>query len=163
VITGLRKWGLTNGTAGALILADTLTGRHNPWAGVFDSNRKISAGASAGAAAPAAQPAPPAQPAGAEDSQAAVAALRPGAGAVVEIDGRPTAVFATASGDLLAVSAVCTHLGCTVEFNPDEATWDCPCHGSRFASDGKVIQGPAAVNLEPRRAPSRPARDAQPG
>jgi glycine/D-amino acid oxidase-like deaminating enzyme len=163
VITGLRKWGLTNGTAGALILADTLTGRHNPWAAVFDSNRKISAGASAGAAAPTAQPAPPAQPTGAEDSQAAVAALRPGVGAVIEVDGRPTAVFATASGDLLAVSAVCTHLGCTVEFNPDEATWDCPCHGSRFASDGKVIQGPAAVNLEPRRAPSRPARDAQPG
>ena len=98
-----------------------------------------------------------------EDGQDAVAALRPGEGAVVEIDGRPTAVYATASGDFLAVSAVCTHLGCTVEFNPDEATWDCPCHGSRFASDGRVIQGPAAVDLERRPAPSRPARDAQPG
>ena len=164
VITGLRKWGLTNGTAGALILADTLSGRHNPWAVVFDSNRKIAAGASAGEAGAQtfqpAQPAPPEQP---EDNQAAVAALRAGEGIVVELGGQPTAVYAAASGELRAVSAVCTHLGCTVEFNPDEATWDCPCHGSRFATDGKVIQGPAAVNLERKPSPSRQAQDAQPG
>lgn len=166
VITGLRKWGLTNGTAGALILADTLSGRHNPWAAVFDSTRTMSSGRAGGPrtgpAAPT-EPAPPEQPeqpapteqsaqpqAGARDT---AAALRPGEGAVVDVDGRPTAVYATETGDLLAVSATCTHLGCTVEFNPDDATWDCPCHGSRFASDGKVIQGPAAEDLPPRPLP----------
>ncbi|AXJ10999.1 FAD-dependent oxidoreductase [Arthrobacter sp. PM3] len=151
IITGLRKWGLTNGTAGALILADTLSGRHNPWAAVFDSTRTMPAGP-AGSTRPG--PAAPEEPEQPEQPQAnareTADALRPGEGAVVEVDGRPTAVFATETGDLLAVSAICTHLGCTVEFNPDDATWDCPCHGSRFAVDGTVIQGPAAEDL-PRR------------
>ena len=86
-----------------------------------------------------------------------MAGLLPGEGTVMEIDGQKTAVYADAAGDFHAVSAICTHLGCTVEFNADDSTWDCPCHGSRFAADGAVIQGPAAANLEPRPAPSRTA------
>jgi glycine/D-amino acid oxidase-like deaminating enzyme/Rieske Fe-S protein len=154
VITGLRKWGLTNGTAGALILADTLSGRHNPWAGVFDSTRTMPAGPADSTRPGLAAPEEPEQLEQLEQSaqpqasaRETAAALRPGEGAVVYVDGRPTAVYATETGDLLAVSAICTHLGCTVEFNPDDTTWDCPCHGSRFAGDGKVIQGPAAEDL----------------
>ena len=149
VITGLRKWGLTNGTAAALVLADTLSGRHNPWAAVFDTNRATADGR-AGGSGPQPQHAP-------LPDQATVAGLRPGDGAVVEIDGEMTAVYADPAGDLLAVSAICTHLGCTVAFNAEDSTWDCPCHGSRFAVDGTVIQGPAAANLAPRPAPSRTA------
>ncbi|WP_223986805.1 FAD-dependent oxidoreductase [Arthrobacter sp. NicSoilB8] len=168
VITGLRKWGLTNGTAGALILADTLSGRHNPWAAVFDTSRISPAGRAgregqrlepAEAAQPETVPAEtseqPEQPA--QTEQTALAGLRPGEGTVVEIGGHKTAVYADDAGDLHAVSAICTHLGCTVEFNADDVTWDCPCHGSRFAADGAVIQGPAAEDLGPRPLPSRPA------
>ena len=160
VITGLRKWGLTNGTAGALILADTLSGRHNPWAAVFDTNRTPPAGRASGERSQPKQ-VEPEQAAKREEreqrEQSALASLRPGEGTVVEIGGHKTAVYADAAADLHAVSAICTHLGCTVEFNADDATWDCPCHGSRFAADGTVIQGPAAKNLEPRPSPSRPA------
>jgi Rieske Fe-S protein len=158
VITGLRKWGLTNGTAGALILADTLSGRHNPWAAVFDSNRRApastlrAAGPAGGAGVP---PAGPAKPEPRE--QAGVAGLRPGEGIVVDVDGAATAVYAAEFGKLHAVSAICTHLGCTVEFNAEDTTWDCPCHGSRFATDGTVIQGPATENLAAGPSPSRPA------
>jgi glycine/D-amino acid oxidase-like deaminating enzyme/nitrite reductase/ring-hydroxylating ferredoxin subunit len=155
VITGLRKWGLTNGTAAALILADTLVGRHNPWAAVFDTNRTSAAGQAGGARQHPDQPPQPEQLE--QPDQPTVAGLRPGEGAVVEIDGEMTAVYANPAGDLLAVSAICTHLGCTVGFNADDSTWDCPCHGSRFAADGTVIQGPAAVNLAPRPAPARAA------
>ncbi|WP_427007828.1 Rieske 2Fe-2S domain-containing protein [Pseudarthrobacter sp. H2] len=142
VITGLRKWGLSNGTAGALILADALCGRENPWARVFDSRRDTpvpSAARSVEGRFPRVVTAMPA----------------PGEGAVVELDGEKIAVYAEPAGQLRAYSAICTHLGCTVEFNPAEVTWDCPCHGSRFSTDGSVIQGPATRHLAPRPAPVR--------
>jgi len=47
------------------------------------------------------------------------------------------------------LSAVCPHLGCVVAWNATEATWDCPCHGSRFSDKGKVYQGPANTDLTP--------------
>ena len=54
------------------------------------------------------------------------------------------AAFRDNSGELHIYSAVCTHLGCIVTWNPVEKSFDCPCHGSRFsASSGKVINGPA--------------------
>ncbi|WP_427131984.1 FAD-dependent oxidoreductase [Pseudarthrobacter sp. S9] len=159
VITGLRKWGLTNGTAAALILTDTLCGRYNPWAAVFNSNRIAPAGrAPQSAEQPGAQEAAiAAAPIGEVAGQQSIAGLRPGDGTVVEIDGEKTAVYADPAGQLHAVSAICTHLGCTIEFNADDVTWDCPCHGSRFSTDGAVIQGPATRNLAPRPAPSVPA------
>jgi Rieske Fe-S protein len=46
------------------------------------------------------------------------------------------------------VSPTCTHLWCRVGWNPAERSWDCPCHGSRFAPDGTVIEGPAVTDLE---------------
>ncbi|HKO18221.1 MAG TPA: Rieske 2Fe-2S domain-containing protein, partial [Acidobacteriaceae bacterium] len=59
------------------------------------------------------------------------------------------AVYRDDAGALHACSAVCTHLGCVVAWNPTEKSWDCPCHGSRFSPEGKVLNGPAAANLEP--------------
>ncbi|WP_082699400.1 FAD-dependent oxidoreductase [Arthrobacter sp. EPSL27] len=151
VITGLRKWGLTNGTAAALILRDTLCGGDNPWAAVFDSTRSSPAGL--GVAAPAAAGTaeqPPAEP-----GEAVPGDVAPGEGKVVDVQGAKVAVYASPGGHVQSVSAVCTHLGCTVEFNPADVTWDCPCHGSRFSTDGTVIQGPATRNL-----PAAPAPDA---
>ncbi|HEX3732591.1 MAG TPA: FAD-dependent oxidoreductase [Mycobacteriales bacterium] len=71
----------------------------------------------------------------------------PGAGAVVGPRGSKCAVYRDSSGQTQVLSASCTHLGCTVAFNDLERTWDCPCHGSRFAVDGSVLQGPATEPL----------------
>jgi Rieske Fe-S protein len=65
---------------------------------------------------------------------------------IVEVDGRAAGLYRS-GGKLCAVSAVCTHMGCHVGWNPVDRTWDCPCHGSRFAEDGAVIQGPATEPL----------------
>jgi Rieske Fe-S protein len=73
--------------------------------------------------------------------------LEVGEGKVFSIDGKDVAVSRSSSG-LRAVSATCTHLGCRVSWNTAESTWDCPCHGSRFASDGGVLHGPALTALE---------------
>ncbi|MDQ0769022.1 glycine/D-amino acid oxidase-like deaminating enzyme/nitrite reductase/ring-hydroxylating ferredoxin subunit [Pseudarthrobacter defluvii] len=157
VITGLRKWGLTNGTAAALMLADLLNGTRNEWAALFDSNRAPSpATAAAGAPAVPAAQGPGAngtEEAAKADSPRRVAELGLGDGAVIETDGTSTACYRDPAGDMHAVSATCTHLGCTVGFNRGDRTWDCPCHGSRFDVDGRVIQGPATGNLPPRPIP----------
>ncbi|HBH59066.1 MAG TPA: FAD-dependent oxidoreductase, partial [Arthrobacter bacterium] len=79
--------------------------------------------------------------------------LSPGEGTVIKVNGENTAVYKDADGQVHAVSATCTHMGCTVGFNAADATWDCPCHGSRFTTDGTVIQGPAAKNLPPAPVP----------
>lgn len=152
VITGLRKWGLSNGTAAALILADTLSGRENPWASAFNSNR-ITPAASAGRFVKENVRAVASVMAGKLRGWRGHTDLSAGEGTVIKVKGESTAVYKDADGEIHAVSATCTHLGCTVGFNAAEATWDCPCHGSRFAIHGTVIQGPATKNLPPAPTP----------
>jgi nitrite reductase/ring-hydroxylating ferredoxin subunit len=66
------------------------------------------------------------------------------------LDGEKVAAYQDDDGRLHAVSGRCTHLGCLVAWNTAERTWDCPCHGSRYTCEGKVIQGPAVDDLAPR-------------
>jgi nitrite reductase/ring-hydroxylating ferredoxin subunit len=75
--------------------------------------------------------------------------LAPGEGGVIERRGEKLAVFVDKKGEQHLFSARCTHLGCTVGWNPAETTFDCPCHGSRFGPDGEVVNGPAARPLPP--------------
>jgi Rieske Fe-S protein len=76
--------------------------------------------------------------------------LSPGQGKVTE---QHVALSRDEQGKLHAVSSVCTHMGCDVEWNGADKTWDCPCHGSRFAPDGKVLRGPAQRPLPPADTP----------
>jgi len=75
--------------------------------------------------------------------------LRPGSGGVVLAGGTSVAAFLDEQGVLHASSPRCTHMGCTVDWNEAERTWDCPCHGSRYDLDGHVIHGPATKDLDP--------------
>lgn len=150
VATGFNKWGMTNGAAAARILTDLVTGADNPWAEVFDASRTGSLITSSALYKENANSVgkhligdrlrhlrPPTA-----DS------LAPGEGGIVELDGHKVAAFRDDDGGFHAVSPVCTHVGCLVAFNPAERTWDCPCHGSRFTTDGHVLEGPALKDLE---------------
>jgi Rieske Fe-S protein len=74
--------------------------------------------------------------------------LAPGEGDIVSVEGEKVASYRDDDGSLVAVSARCTHLGCQVNWNAAERSWDCPCHGSRFAPGGEVLHGPAVHGLE---------------
>ncbi|MEX1208458.1 MAG: CDGSH iron-sulfur domain-containing protein [Acidimicrobiia bacterium] len=75
--------------------------------------------------------------------------LEPGDGGVIDQDGQPVAAYMDPEGTLHLMSARCTHLGCTVAWNPSEGSFDCPCHGSRFGTNGEVLEGPAPRPLDP--------------
>jgi len=72
-----------------------------------------------------------------------------GEGGIVTTGDHKVAVYRGDDGKLTTLSATCTHLGCTVRWNPAEGSWDCPCHGSRFAPTGEVVNGPADKPLPP--------------
>jgi Rieske Fe-S protein len=78
-----------------------------------------------------------------------VTELDRGEGGIIERGGEKFAAFVDQSGELHLLSARCTHMGCTVGWNPGEKTFDCPCHGSRFSATGEVVNGPAARPLPP--------------
>ncbi len=72
-----------------------------------------------------------------------------GEGKILQLGGKKLAVYRDKKGGVKKMSAVCTHMGCLVRWNQAEATWDCPCHGSRFDPKGKVLAGPAETPLSP--------------
>jgi Rieske Fe-S protein len=75
--------------------------------------------------------------------------LQPGEGRIERHGLHEVAVSRDANGTLHHRSAACSHMGCIVAWNPTETSWDCPCHGSRFALDGSVLHGPATQPLKP--------------
>jgi nucleotide-binding universal stress UspA family protein/nitrite reductase/ring-hydroxylating ferredoxin subunit len=79
--------------------------------------------------------------------------ILPGEGAVVSVDGKKVAAYRQPGGAVVMLSPRCRHRGCTVGWNEVASTWDCPCHGSRYDAQGKVIQGPAAHDLNPAGSP----------
>ena len=78
-----------------------------------------------------------------------LAELAPGEGALIVEGGHRLAAYRDESGQAFVLSPRCTHMGCTVGWNDSDKSWDCPCHGSRYDHAGKVIQGPAKVDLPP--------------
>lgn len=72
-----------------------------------------------------------------------------GEGKIVEYNGEKVGVYKDDDGNIFAVDVRCTHMGCQLDWNGDEKTWDCPCHGSRFSYKGELIDNPARHNLKP--------------
>jgi glycine/D-amino acid oxidase-like deaminating enzyme/nitrite reductase/ring-hydroxylating ferredoxin subunit len=150
---GHQKWGMTNGTAGARVVADLIAGRENEHAELFDPNRVTVRSAPQLARAQlwvgAHLVGDRLTPAEASSSQEVPA----GEARVVRSGLHKVGVHRDDDGELHAVSLRCTHLGCLVHWNGAERSWDCPCHGSRFGIDGEVLAGPASKPLERREAP----------
>ncbi|HYE27160.1 MAG TPA: FAD-dependent oxidoreductase [Allosphingosinicella sp.] len=149
VHTGDSGQGITNGVAGSLTIAPLVLGQESRYESLFDPARKP-AGAiesiaefvrgQVGAAKTLAEHLGP----GELDS---VRELKPGEGGIIRHGLHKVAVYRGLDGKLIKRSATCTHLGCVVHWNGFERCWDCPCHGSQFAPDGSVLNGPAVQPL----------------
>lgn len=147
VATGFGKWGMTGSMVAAMVLAPLLCGEAPPFGGLFSPSRftpAASAGAFAHDAAHAVRDLSR-QWFGA--ARAAADALPLGHGGVVEVEGEKVGAYRAPGGEFYFVSTRCPHLGCQLEWNPDEKSWDCPCHGSRFDFRGQLLDGPAQRSI----------------
>lgn len=106
VATGFNKWGMTSSMVAAMILADLVQGKENPYRDVFSPSRTI---------------------------------LRP----QLFVNSLEATVNL-----LTPAKPRCPHLGCALKWNPQERSWDCPCHGSRFSEGGSLLDNPATGDLK---------------
>jgi glycine/D-amino acid oxidase-like deaminating enzyme/nitrite reductase/ring-hydroxylating ferredoxin subunit len=151
VATGYAGNGITYGTLAAMMFADHVMGRRNPYADLYDATRvKPLASAYDYVAENVLFPAHLVKDrlTNANADVTSIDGLRPGEGGIFAGEQGKIAVCRDAKGELHAVSPVCTHLACDVAWNSAEQSWDCPCHGSRFTPDGKVVNGPAVSDLQ---------------
>jgi Rieske Fe-S protein len=130
-----------------MLLADTITGKETAWAEVYDLERGALRASSVGSFVRENTNIAARQVIGQLQHRSShLDDIPAGAGAILSLDGEDVAVSRQADG-FHAVSATCTHMGCLVSWNTAESTWDCPCHGSRFTVDGRVLHGPALHDL----------------
>lgn len=146
VATGFQKWGMTSSMAAAMLLRDRICGKENPWAEVFDPGR-FDEKTLTGLAQESGQAVKGLAKQLFQIPAEAARELPPGHGGVVFWKGKKLGVYKDESGALWPVDIRCPHLGCQLEWNPDEHSWDCPCHGSRFDCRGKLISGPAQEDI----------------
>jgi glycine/D-amino acid oxidase-like deaminating enzyme/nitrite reductase/ring-hydroxylating ferredoxin subunit len=149
VSTGYAGNGLTFGTLGGVMARDAVLDERNPWQEILDPGRKnLTGGLGTLVRENLDYPYHLVIDRLREDRTAGPESVAAGDGHVIRQGKRHVACHRTAEGALMMLDAVCTHMGCLVRFNKAEQTWDCPCHGSRFATDGAVIGGPAEEPLE---------------
>ena len=149
IATGDSGNGMTHGTVAGILITDLVMGRDNMWTKLYDPSRKSLRSAGEFLR---------------ENLNVAVQyvkdyvspgevqtpdEIRPGSGAVMRDGAKKIACYKDDTGAVHMRSAICTHLYCIVDWNDTEKTWDCPCHGSRFDAYGKVVNGPAIVDLPP--------------
>lgn len=158
VVAGFRKWGMAHAAFAGKLLADVMEGREHPQAGLYDPLRLNLRATLPEAVKENVDVAKHfvLDRVRSQSDRVLPEELAPGEGGLVEADGETVAAYRDETGELSCVRAVCTHMGCLVAFNGAERSWDCPCHGSRFDTLGRVLQGPATKDLERVEAPQRP-------
>ena len=148
VATGFRKWGMTNSLVAANIIRDMIVGQENEYCRLFHPQRFKWKASSKNVI---------------KDSKVTFKGIiiknirlpkkfmehiKVGHGGIINYAGMRIGVYKKSADEIYMVKANCTHLGCALEWNSTDLTWDCPCHGSRFTFKGDVIEGPAIDPLD---------------
>ena len=146
--TGFNKWGMTSSHVAARIVSDIILEKQNPYAEIFEATRmhlivnkeevkNMVVDTTKGLVVERFQ-----------KETLTIEDIANGDGGIVEIEGKKVGVYKDEQGEIYAVKPVCTHLGCVLNWNGADKTWDCPCHGSRFGYDGQNVYEPANKRLE---------------
>jgi glycine/D-amino acid oxidase-like deaminating enzyme/nitrite reductase/ring-hydroxylating ferredoxin subunit len=142
VATGFSKWGMTNSTVSAIVIRDLITKGENAWTEAYTPQRftpsvsyKTFATQNANVAKELFKHKFEALPETVE--------LQNGEAKVIRHGGHRIGAYKDENGKLHVIDTTCTHMGCELEWNSAEKSWDCPCHGSRFSYTGDIVEGPA--------------------
>ncbi|RNC29017.1 MAG: Gamma-glutamylputrescine oxidoreductase [Candidatus Dichloromethanomonas elyunquensis] len=146
IATGYGKWGMTNSIASAMILRDLIIKRFSPWQDVYNPSRQATA-ASAKTFIIENLNVAKELIGGKIFSLPQDIDIQFGEGKVIEANGERAGAYRDEEGTLHVVNTTCTHMGCELNWNSAEKSWDCPCHGSRFTYLGDIIDGPAVKPL----------------
>jgi Rieske Fe-S protein len=146
--TGDSGMGMTHGTLAGMILSDLVLGRESSWSELYDP-RRTRMGALREFARENLNVARQYMSLVSPGEVESVGEIAPGSGAIVRRGLQMVAAYRDPQGMVHERSALCTHLGCVVQWNSMEKSWDCPCHGSRFDALGSVLHGPAVSDLRP--------------
>lgn len=148
VATGYRKWGMTNSHVAAQLISDLIIEKDNPYKELFaparfkanpsvkkfiKENLNVASHLITGKL---------------EVPDKELKDIKAGEGAAISIKGKRAGAYKTEEGQLFIIDTTCTHMGCEVNWNSGDKTWDCPCHGSRFTYTGEVLEGPAERPLK---------------
>ena len=148
VATGFKKWGISSSYVAGKLITDKIFGRENPYEEIFKATRL--------------EPIKNHEELGnmikesmyslvinkLKEAPDSLLDVKINEGKIIELEGKKVGVYRDEQGECFFIKPTCSHLGCELSFNNLEKTWDCPCHGSRYTYDGKVICEPAIKDLE---------------
>lgn len=148
LLSGFGKWGMTGAMTGARIVRDSITGREEPYRGLFSPVRFRLPREAGGIAANSRKAVTSLAGRILKHPEGEAQALEEGQAGIIRYEGRKWGAYREPGGTVCLVSNRCPHLGCGLEWNPEEKSWDCPCHGSRFDYRGRLLDNPAQKEAE---------------
>lgn len=148
VATGFRKWGMTSGTLSALMIRDRIMERSNVYEELFSPTRSLTMKGLGTIIKDNLDVAKHLVEGKLELVRKRPEEVAKDEGSVVTHNGQRAGAYRDNEGKLYLVNTTCTHMGCEVEWNSGDRSWDCPCHGSRFSYTGEVLEGPAEKPLQ---------------
>jgi Rieske Fe-S protein len=147
IATGDSGNGMTHGTIAGMLIRDLVMGKENKWEKLYDPSR-ITLKATGDFLQEVGNMAVQYLDYLSPGDVKSLNEVKPDQGAIINLGAKKTAVYRDDHNVLHAFSAICPHLGCVVQWNASEKSFDCPCHGSRFTCHGKVVNGPALGDLK---------------
>lgn len=149
VMTGFKKWGMSLSMVSASLITDLIMEKDNPYVELYTPQRFIDSSSTAkNVVFNVSKYAKKFAERQFKTPNTTLDEIPNGHGGLVEMDKKKAGAFKEEDGTTHLVSTKCPHMGCQLEFNSDEHTWECPCHGSRFDHTGKLLNNPANEDLK---------------
>ncbi|TYR81679.1 FAD-dependent oxidoreductase [Priestia megaterium] len=143
IATGFKKWGMSHSAVAAQLIADSILQQDNPFKDLYDPSRFYADPSIKHFLRQNLDVANHLIKGKLDLPEKGIDQLENDEGAIIYINSKRTGAYKDTDGNIHCVDTTCTHLGCEVNWNVGDRTWDCPCHGSRYSYDGSVVEGPA--------------------